>query len=257
MLQRLIALATLAAASLLAGCAVTLNGVTVPPTTLQKAKSIAVVSVLGDTVRYTRQGFIQGDTVAFDVPDWGLDGRFADLYAEAITRSLGIAARPYHGPLQKDLLRTLYVRTGVTGKDLPDWDVAAPQLRAIVQETQADLLAVVVRDWTQSPAASTQFVVEGLGFTGDRRLCASHANMLVVLVDGRSLAPVAGASLSSYDRRSLWHIPRAPLPREVCTHAATGGLSPQELDIVHRNVLLAAAPEDIEQAVKRLVKKPR
>lgn len=254
MLRRLATLATLLAASLIAGCAVTLNGVTVPPATLQKAKSIAVVSVLGDTVRYTRQGLLQSDDVPFDVPGWGLDERYADLYAEAITHSFGISARPVHGPLQKDLLRTLYVRKGITGKDLPNWEVAAPQLRAIVQQTQADLLAVVVRDWTQAPVAMTQYVVEGVGFTGGRGLCATHAYMLVALVDGSSLEPVAGAALSWRDPQSRWHMPVAPLPPEICAHAASGSLSPQELDIVHRSVVRAAAPEVIEQTVKRLVK---
>lgn len=256
MLRGLATLATLLAAALIAGCGVTLNGVTVPPDTLHKARSIAVVSVLGDTIRFRKQGLFSSDDVPFEMPEWGLDDRFAALYAEEITRSLGVTARPYHGPLQKDLLNTLYVLKGLNKRASPNWEVGAPALRAIARETNADLLAVVVREGRMDYLQMSQFMLDGLGFTSGQGLCATHAFMMLVLVDATSLEPVAGSTLWVRKDVPRWMFQRALVPNELCARAPAGTLSPKQTEILHAGMLRAVEPEAIEDTVKRLVTRP-
>ena len=244
---------TLILSIVLASCGTTFNGVTLSEARLKQTKRIAVIALTGDTVTYQRQGFVKGEFRAMDVPSWDLDNLHASRFANEMTASLGVQAVAYRGPRHETLKRSIYAANPALRRDRFDWKAAEQDLRAVAIETDADLIALVLREGFNDELATTQFPVAGFGFTGGRGSCAAFANLTVMIVDASRIEPIAGANVFKRSSDGKILSGRRGLPLELCENEATD-LSPTQVEILRRTLLTIVDPNTIQQTTKRLLK---
>ncbi|MCA1325405.1 hypothetical protein [Herbaspirillum sp. alder98] len=199
---------------LLSACQVTMNGVTLTNDQLKKTKRIVVVSVAANTVTFYQQlpRVIQN---AKDVSSWQLDRYYADRFADAISKTLGIAAVAYQGELTSGLGK-VYAPDAFLRADRFNWAAIKDPVKAIADETGADLVVLLLKDEFQDPTARFQFLVSGLGVSGNRFSCVAFAHLTLVALDPAGTAPVAGANvyLTGSDGRPAKSVLQAPV--EAC-----------------------------------------
>lgn len=244
---------TLILSLVLSGCGTTFNGVTLSEARLKQTKRVVVVALAGDTITYQRQGLVKGEFRSIDVPSWDLDNLYANRFATELTTSLGVQAVAYRGPRHDTLKRSIYAANPALRRDRFDWKAAELDLRAVAVETDADLIALVLREGFNDELAMTQFPVAGFGFTGGQGVCAAFANLTVMIVDTARIEPIAGANVFKRDSDGKILSGRRGLPLELCENEATD-LSPQQVEILRRTLLTIVDPNTIQQTTKRLLK---
>jgi hypothetical protein len=244
---------TLLCSLLLSGCGTTYNGVTLSEGRLKQTKRIVVVSLGGDTLTYLRQGVLKGDFRTMDVPSWNIDNVYADRFANEISTSFGVPAVAYYGPRHETLKQSIYATRPLLRRDRFDWKAAEQDLRAVAVETDADLIALVLREGYNDELSYGPVPVAGFGFTSGRGACAAFAHFTVMLVDAARIEPIAGANVFKRDSAGKILSNRRTLPIGVCRNGATE-LSPEQLQILRQTMLTIIDPNTIEQTTMRLLK---
>jgi hypothetical protein len=227
-----------------------MNGITLKQDQLTD-KRIAVVSLVGNSLSYKSQRFINSVDKAVTTPSWDLDGVFAWRLADALTSTLNVPTSVYAGSLNAKLMR-IYVDHPIAVAYRFDWGAVADDFKAIARENHADFVAVLMREEYQDLTAMSQFFVKGLGVAYGQRVCSAFANLTLTVIDGNTGQPVAGANVYAAmpNGRVLSH--QVEIPMEFCDQQLQG-LSEQQWDFLHRLYLALVNPAMLRQTAGRLV----
>lgn len=236
------------------GCGTTLNGVTLSDGRLKQAKRIVVVALADNIVTYQRAGF-NGEFRTMDMPLLDLDNFYAQRFADAMSSTLGVQATAYQGPRHDTLKRNIYAARPLLRRDRFDWKATEQDLRAVAAETDADLIAVILREGFNDELSPVQAPVAGFGFTSGRGLCAAFAHLTVLIVDATQIEPIAGANVFRRDADGKVVPNRRGLPGELCKKGkGATELSPEQFQILRQTLLTIIDSNTIEQTTKRLLK---
>lgn len=233
------------------GCGTTLEGSKLSKQQVSASKRVAVVSIAGETLYYHQQGFFSSDYQAIDIAAWDLDQFYAQQVASSLSKSLSVESTVYSGPL-RDSIRRVYVDDAILIANRFDWSLVANDIRAIARESDADVVAVLMKDGFQDVLAKTKFMVRGFGVTGARRgMCAAYAHLTLTLIDIKSGEPLAGANVYATDSKGKWVSGRVLIPEELCEQQLKD-LTPQQLAFLKRLFYSMVSNATMQQTTDRL-----
>lgn len=232
-------------------CGTTLEGSRLSKQQVSASKRVAVVSIAGETLYYHKQGVFSGDHQAIDIAAWGLDQFYAQQVASSLSKSLSVESTVYSGTL-RDSIRRVYVDDAILIANRFDWSLVANDIRAIARESDADVVAVLMKDAFQDALAKTKYMVRGFGVTGARGgMCAAYAHLTLTLIDVKSGEPLAGANVYATDSNGKWVSGRVRIPEELCEQQLKD-LTPQQLAFLKRLFYSMVSNATMQQTTDRL-----
>lgn len=177
---------------IVAGCSAT------PIKPEQKAglHSIAVVSLMGNDLEFTKVGFtvFNNDSFVRDTSSWNIDSNVEKLTKEQLQKSSS-DFKIIEVPFDRAELTKIYKPAGSWG-EYASLDRIKPELKKKLDQTPADAVLVVHRQNGQDPIAMTNVHLQGYGVFYRTLplvdpLVKPYAIFSIVLLDGKTLKPIA------------------------------------------------------------------
>jgi hypothetical protein len=246
---------TLFAAFLLvasAGCSTPGLYATIPKQQLTAAKKLVVVPIVGDKIGYRRQGFVKNDINDLPIEEWNVNKTLGEQLQAALKNTYQLENVLYLSK-PSDGLELLYNGNAAPGNTGLEFARIRPALRQIFESTGADTAVILFKGVTGIYGVGGRpYWVQGTVVSNGIGRCEIYPNMMLGIVDKKSLETVAANYVGPSDYQVAARAGLFMLPEEICESQLVG-LSGSQTETIKKTFFRIFNERIFTEGISRLL----